>query len=1771
MNLKLLNPVWKLSAAAAFFGATMFSARAGVMLDMFYQSGYPGGTAVTNLSQGTVLTSPDSVFAQTNGLQDFPASWYGGSAQNWGTWSRGFIEAPQTGQYTFWIASDDDSQLWLSTDATPTNRVLICQNVGAVPPLNFTAKPAQQSAPVSLVAGQKYYYEVYHTKGATPASSEHFEVAWQLPDSTYEPIINQKHLWAYPEGNLTGDPVATAPQILTTYQGYDVPTLPNPLTVNQSQPVDLTVTIEAYPPGDVQWYSNNVAIPGATLASYHIPAVSLGMNGATYSVIASNNLGTATASTTFSVTPDTTPPTLVDSLDLGNPAGDVAVVFSESVDPTTGLNPANYSIPGATVIGAHIGSTPDTVLLQVSGLTLGGTNAVIVNNVQDLAGNVIAANSSSALGNALAAWYQMDESSGTVAHDSSGNGLNGTMMNSVIPDYAGKIFRSERLINSATPGYVQLPSGFSNFSSNGLTVALWVYPTSEGAQANWDRFIDFGNNAASDNILFARSGISRAVNFSAYVGNIGNGVTSPDGILLMNQWQQYVATMDPSGNVILYRNGVQVATGNIPVPNVLTRTKNYIGLSNWGGDDHYDGRVDDVRIYNRVLSPAAVLALANGGGPDDSNPSIPTVNVVATTPNTTLAGGSPGVFTISRVGDTNANVTVNYTMSGTATNGGNYASLSGSVVIPAGTNSVQVLVSPVDFSFSDVSRSAILTITPDANYSLEDPNSDTVAIQNNDLLPSAIVASGDNPGGASSATTISVWFAAAVTAPTATNLVNYTLGNAPGVTLISGTLTNSGYQVVLNVSGTLPTGATLSVSGVQDASGHTSPSVVPIYLRQTPVNVVGNNYHQGRGNAYKWSSQVVMTPGAYWDTWNAGASPTCFVGMFYQATEDFHTIKVTLGNQYSDGGDWATQPNVYILKRPIDSNTTPPETDTNDWLQVPAKLISPNTFSSGINPASPNTPIVFDLSSVPDADRTGYGWAVGGVPGAGGNRFITVAQVFGYATQGTNLLVITQQPTNLTVTAGQLATITEQNYNGIGLYAPLNYQWLRSDDNGATFNSIAGATNDYYTLTPAMPTDNNAQFQVVISAWPNPYSVTSTPAILTVLNRTTPPVVVDATYDPANLLIDVWFDEPVDSGTATTLANYQINDGSVVLSMNGLDSYSRRVVLSLSAAPTNTSPAITVNNVMDLFGNTITTAQTASLLNLSGPAALVVANQYQQGRAAAFFRSTTGPVTHDANTTTWTTYGGNPGTSDFVGLTYAQPQAFSLLKVDLGWQFVNGGDWGYQPKVFILKNPVDSNQTAPENDPADWVQVPASLISGNPFQVVGPDGPANAAPINTPIAFDLSQLPLSQRTGYGWAVGGVIGNQLFDGQFLSIAKLRSFGTTAAAATGGSGAPTIAFNPTPQNQTLPAGFPLTYTVVASGAQPISYQWRANGVNLADNLRVSGSQSNVLNITGLASPDAGSYVCIASNSFGSVTSSPAMLAVSSVNTVGVSNYEAAVTAEPSLISFYSFNHFNANDDRGLHNGTLVGGTSGFTTGFAGDPALLLSGLGWDNLGNVTDFDFPSHIGTVELWFRADWTTPPGIDPVFFSDRDSGNGVNYSFHLNGPNKNYIGMWNGTAYQTIPCPAAGTTWHHLAVIFNGTVCTLVMDGQNLGNLNQVNTGNSLTCQIGSSSPQGREEWIGGLDEVAYYSTALTPADVASHYQAYLNSIQPVSLNIAASGGNVLVSWPTGTGMTLQQTTNLTSSVWTTVTNAVNVVGGQNQVQMPASAAATEFYRLVR
>jgi Concanavalin A-like lectin/glucanases superfamily/Immunoglobulin I-set domain len=212
--------------------------------------------------------------------------------------------------------------------------------------------------------------------------------------------------------------------------------------------------------------------------------------------------------------------------------------------------------------------------------------------------------------------------------------------------------------------------------------------------------------------------------------------------------------------------------------------------------------------------------------------------------------------------------------------------------------------------------------------------------------------------------------------------------------------------------------------------------------------------------------------------------------------------------------------------------------------------------------------------------------------------------------------------------------------------------------------------------------------------------------------------------------------------------------------------------------------------------------------------------------------------------------------------------------------------------------------------------------------------------------------------------------------------------------------------------------------------------------------------------------------------------------------VVKYQAAIRAEASLISYYTFDDRTARDTVGTGFGSLIG-TTNFALGFGGGPdfALELDGLGWVDLGAVPSLNFTNGSGTLELWLKALWSEI-SYNPTIVASREDGvSPVNYSIHM-GNAKDRIYFWNGTAAPYFLLPEnAGTNWHHLGIIFDHGAWTVVWDGVKLGTGALTRTGNLDPVQLGSSNPSGTELWVGNLDEIAFYGTALDPTDIYSHF----------------------------------------------------------------------------
>ena len=157
------------------------------------------GSRVSDLTKSPAF--PDNPDGTTD-LEQFqgPIGW----GDNYGTRFRGYIHPPITGDYTFWIASDNGSQLFLSFDDSPANMVMISEvpDGNATPVRGWDVFSKQKSVAFTLEAGKKYYIEALHKAGVF---GDHCAVAWDGPGISRE-LIDGDNL--EPAVAATGAPVA---------------------------------------------------------------------------------------------------------------------------------------------------------------------------------------------------------------------------------------------------------------------------------------------------------------------------------------------------------------------------------------------------------------------------------------------------------------------------------------------------------------------------------------------------------------------------------------------------------------------------------------------------------------------------------------------------------------------------------------------------------------------------------------------------------------------------------------------------------------------------------------------------------------------------------------------------------------------------------------------------------------------------------------------------------------------------------------------------------------------------------------------------------------------------------------------------------------------------------------------------------------------------------------------------------------------------------------------------------------------------------------------------------------------------------------------------------------------------------------------------------------------------------------------------------------------------------------------------------------------------
>jgi len=361
----------------------------------------------------------------------------------------------------------------------------------------------------------------------------------------------------------------------------------------------------------VTWTNNRGGSGSATgTTSWSVGGITL-QPGANLLTVTARDAAGNTTSAAFTATYDATAPSVSITSPVGGSTVSGTVAVTAAASDTVGVAGVQFLLDGVA-IGAEQFSAPFSLAWATGGVANGAH--ILSARARDAAGNTaLAANATVTVTNVgpppsisgLVAAYAFNEGAGSTVADASGNNNTGTISGATWT--TGGRFGSALVFNGGS-AVVTIPSAASLQLTTGMTLEAWVYPTS---MLSWWRSIVDKN--VDQYYLMASSDQNRP----AVGGTWGAGNRNLYGpaALPLNTWTHLAATFDGT-TVRLYVNGVEVASQTQTTPLTTSTATLQIGGDAYSGEN-FAGRIDEVRIYNRALSPSEIQIDMNTavGGP----------------------------------------------------------------------------------------------------------------------------------------------------------------------------------------------------------------------------------------------------------------------------------------------------------------------------------------------------------------------------------------------------------------------------------------------------------------------------------------------------------------------------------------------------------------------------------------------------------------------------------------------------------------------------------------------------------------------------------------------------------------------------------------------------------------------------------------------------------------------------------------------------------------------------------------------------------------------------------------------------------------------------------------------------------------------------------------------------------------------------------------------------------------------------------------------------
>ncbi len=305
-----------------------------------------------------------------------------------------YFVAPSNGVYRFWMRSDDASQLYMNTNAVnstdPAGKTLI----GRLDVFTVGYNPVANG--ISLTGGQRYYMEALWKEGG---GGDGVAVAVRAQSDLGNPFIG---------------PSGTAPSVGGPTEVIPASMLEYPLAVGRAGAVNMVGIVPDNPtavdgrsltlsaagisgagPYGFIWLKNGVRVLDNAFTNI-TPPLTLADNGSVYTLIVTNPFSRIERSTTITVLPDGTAPTIVRTVGRRYNDG-FTIEFSEPLGAASATYLANYQISGGVQIrSARLDQSRTVVSFDTSPQSANTTYVVTINGVRDASstGNLIAPNTS---------------------------------------------------------------------------------------------------------------------------------------------------------------------------------------------------------------------------------------------------------------------------------------------------------------------------------------------------------------------------------------------------------------------------------------------------------------------------------------------------------------------------------------------------------------------------------------------------------------------------------------------------------------------------------------------------------------------------------------------------------------------------------------------------------------------------------------------------------------------------------------------------------------------------------------------------------------------------------------------------------------------------------------------------------------------------------------------------------------------------------------------------------------------------------------------------------------------------------------------------------------------------------------------------------------------------------------------------------------------------------------------------------------------------------